>query len=126
MYKSLLAVVIGGSIGCLLRFFAGVKLNSVYPNLPMGTLLVNLVGGLIIGMAVAFFARAPNLDPAWRVLIITGFCGGFTTFSAFSAEVMLMMQDGRLGWAAATVTTHVVGSLLMSFLGFALVAGIQR
>jgi CrcB protein len=126
MFKSLLAVVIGGSIGCALRYLAGLKFNALHPNLPLGTLLVNLVGGLIIGIAVAFFARAPTLDPAWRLLVITGFCGGFTTFSAFSAEVVLMLQDGRLGWAAVTVTTHLFGSLLMTFLGIALVTSLQR
>lgn len=126
MTKSLLAVVIGGSVGCVLRYFAGLKLNGLYPNLPMGTLLVNLVGGLIIGMALAFFSRSPNLDPAWRLLVMTGFCGGFTTFSAFSAEVVIMLQDGRMGWAAATIATHLAGSLLMTFLGIALVGSLQR
>ena len=126
MTKSLLAVILGGSLGCVLRYLAGLKFNAAFPNLPPGTLLVNLLGGLIIGIAVAIFARMPNLDPAWRLLVITGFCGGFTTFSAFSAEVVLMLQDGRVGWAAATVLTHVIGSLTMTFIGIMLVTSLQR
>jgi CrcB protein len=126
MTKSLLAVMLGGSLGCALRYLAGLRFNAAFPNLPPGTLLVNLLGGLIIGIAVAFFAKMPAIDPAWRLLVITGFCGGFTTFSAFSAEVVLMLQDGRVGWAALTVTTHLFGSLLMTFLGIALVTSLQR
>lgn len=122
MYSSLLAVIVGGSIGCVCRWLLSMKLNYLFPNLPLGTLLVNLVGGFIIGMAMAFFIRFPNLDPAWKLLITTGFCGGLTTFSAFSVEVMYLLQQGRLGWAAITVTTHVLGSLLMSFTGYYLMA----
>ncbi|WP_416424557.1 fluoride efflux transporter CrcB [Pseudomonas sp. App30] len=122
MYSSFLAVAIGGAIGCLGRWLLAIKLNGLFPNLPLGTLLVNLVGGFIIGMAMALFMRAPNLDPALKLLITTGFCGGLTTFSTFSAEVLFMLQEGRLGWAAATVSAHVLGSLLMTFLGYGLVA----
>ncbi|EME9750196.1 fluoride efflux transporter CrcB [Pseudomonas aeruginosa] len=122
MYSSLLAVVVGGSIGCVCRWLLSVKLNDLYPNLPMGTLLVNLIGGFIIGMAMAFFVRHPGLDPAWKLLITTGLCGGLTTFSAFSAEVVLMLQQGRLGWAAITISSHVVGSLLMTFAGYLLMS----
>ncbi len=118
MYSSLLAVIIGGSLGCVGRWLLSMKLNHLFPNLPLGTLMVNLIGGFIIGMAMAFFARFPNLDPAWKLLITTGFCGGLTTFSAFSAEVMFMLQQERFGWAAVTITTHVLGSLLMSFAGY--------
>jgi CrcB protein len=121
MYKSLLAVIIGGSLGCTLRWVLGLKLNGVFTNLPLGTLLVNLIGGFIIGGAMAFFMRMPNLDLTWRLFVTTGFCGGLTTFSAFSAEVVWMMQEGRLGWAVTTILTHVIGSLLMTFAGFALV-----
>lgn len=98
------------------------KLNGLFPNLPLGTLLVNLVGGFIIGIAMVFFTRFPNLDPAWKLLITTGFCGGLTTFSAFSAEVVFMLQQDRLGWAAVSVMAHVVGSLLMTFAGFYVVS----
>ncbi|MBD1551660.1 fluoride efflux transporter CrcB [Pseudomonas typographi] len=121
MYNGLFAVIIGGSAGCVLRWFMGLRFNALFPQLPLGTLLVNLIGGFIIGCAMAFFSRYPNVDPAWRVLITTGFCGGLTTFSTFSAEVVSMLQQGRYGWALATVAVHVLGSLAMTIAGFALV-----
>lgn len=121
MYTSLLAVIVGGSVGCVGRWLIGLKFNAVFPNLPLGTLLVNLIGGFIIGGAMAFFIKNPNIDPAWRLLITTGLCGGLTTFSAFSAEVVTMLQEGRLAWAATTIAVHVAGSLLMTFAGYALI-----
>ncbi|AMW83918.1 CrcB protein [Pseudomonas yamanorum] len=74
---------------------------------------------------MAFFIKMPDLDPAWRLLVTTGFCGGLTTFSTFSAEIVFMLQEGRFGWAAATVLTHVLGSLLMTFIGFGLVTALD-
>lgn len=118
MLPSLLAVIIGGSVGCVARWVLAMKLNPIFQYLPLGTLLVNLVGGLIIGMAMAFFIKMPDLDPVWKLLITTGFCGGLTTFSTFSAEVVSMLQEGRLLWAGATVTAHVFGSLVMTFAGY--------
>lgn len=125
MYKPLFAVILGGSLGCVLRWVLGLKLNGLFPDLPLGTLLVNLIGGFIIGAALAMFMRLPGLDPFWRLLITTGFCGGLTTFSTFSAEVVHMLQAGRMWWAAATILAHVVGSLLMTFAGYALVASLE-
>ncbi|MGY2294267.1 fluoride efflux transporter CrcB [Pseudomonas sp. CBSPBW29] len=125
MYKSLFAVIIGGSFGCVLRWALALKFNGAFPSMPLGTLLVNLIGGLIIGCAMAFFIKMPDLDPAWRLLVTTGFCGGLTTFSTFSAEIVFMLQEGRFGWAAATVLTHVLGSLLMTFIGFGLVTALD-
>jgi CrcB protein len=84
MLKSLIAVIVGGSAGCVIRWLLSVRLNALFPNLPPGTLLVNLTGGFIIGGALAFFTRQPHLDPTWRLLITTGLCGGMTTFSTFS------------------------------------------
>ncbi|ANY87776.1 MULTISPECIES: fluoride efflux transporter CrcB [Pseudomonas] len=121
MYLSLFSVILGGSAGCVLRWVLGLRLNSLFSGMPMGTLLVNLIGGFIIGIAMAVFMKWPNLDPAWRLLITTGFCGGLTTFSTFSAEVVSMLMHGRIGWAMATVLTHVLGSLLMTFAGVLLV-----
>jgi len=121
MYLPLLSVIVGGSTGCVLRWWLGLRLNSLFAGMPLGTLLDNLVGGFVIGGAMAFFMRWPHLDPAWRLLITTGFCGGLTTFSTFSAEVLSMLMHGRYGWAMATVSAHVLGSLLMTFAGFALV-----
>ncbi|NIF24320.1 MULTISPECIES: fluoride efflux transporter CrcB [Pantoea] len=121
MLKSLLAVMIGGTAGCTLRWLLAMRFNALFPNLPPGTLIVNLVGGFIIGGALAWFLRNPQLDPAWKLLITTGFCGGLTTFSTFSAEIMVLLQGGKYLWAMASVMTHVIGSLLMTFAGFALV-----
>lgn len=121
MNVSLLGVVIGGAFGSACRWLISLKLNDVFPNLPLGTLLVNVVGGFVIGAVSAAFLKLPTLDPAWRLLVVTGFCGGFTTFSTFSAEVISMLQTGKAGWAAATVLAHVAGSLLATFAGYALV-----
>jgi len=121
MVKSLLAVVVGGAIGCVLRWLISVRFNALFPNLPPGTLIVNLVGGFIIGMALAYFMKNPQLDPAWKLLIVTGLCGGMTTFSSFSAEIMLLLQSGNYLWAMLSIMTHVIGSLLMTFAGFALI-----
>lgn len=117
MWKSILAIALGAALGALLRWFRGLKLNSLLPSIPPGTLLANLVGGYAIGAAIAYFAQAPGIAPEWRLLIITGFCGGLTTFSTFSAEVVTLLQEGRLGWAAGAIATHVGGSLLMTLLG---------
>jgi fluoride exporter len=117
MLKSIIAISVGASIGALLRWFLGNQLNRVFPTVPPGTLAANLVGGYIIGLAVAYFLQAPGISPAWRLLIITGFCGGLTTFSTFSVEVMTLLQEGRLAWGMAAIGMHVSGSLLMTYLG---------
>lgn len=120
MLKPLFAVMIGGSAGCVLRWLFAVRFNALFPNLPPGTLLVNLIGGLIIGAAMAWFVRHPEIDPAWKLLIVTGLCGGLTTFSSFTAELMGLLQSGKYLWAMASALVHVIGSLLMAFAGFAL------
>ena len=102
-----------------MRWQLGVRMNGVLPLLPLGTLAANLIGGYIIGLAVAYLAEAPNLAPEWRLFIITGFCGGLTTFSTFSAEVVARIQQGQLTWALAAITTYVIGSLIMTFAGIA-------
>lgn len=117
MWKSVIAIALGAAIGALLRWFLGLKLNSLYPTLPLGTLAANLIGGYIIGIAIAYFAQMPTLAPEWRLLIVTGFCGGLTTFSTFSAEVVTLLQQGRLTWAIGAIAIHVSGSLLMTILG---------
>ncbi|MFV3367901.1 fluoride efflux transporter CrcB [Pseudomonas sp. NY15435] len=117
MWKSILAVSLGAALGALLRWVLGLKLNTLLPSMPPGTVVANLVGGYIIGAAIAFFANTPGLAPEWRLLIITGFCGGLTTFSTFSAEVVVLLQQGRLAWAMGTVATHLAGSLLMTLAG---------
>ena len=117
MWKSILAIAVGAALGALLRWVLGTKLNSLFPTIPPGTLAANLIGAYVIGLGIAFFAAMPSLSPEWRLLIITGFCGGLTTFSTFSAEITLLLQQGRLVWALGAVAAHVVGSVLMTFAG---------
>ena len=97
----------------------GLKLNALFPAIPPGTLAANLVGGYVIGLAIAFFLAMPELPPEWRLLVITGFCGGLTTFSTFSAEVVLLIESGDLTRAAFAVALHVTGSLFMTIIGIA-------
>lgn len=117
MLKSLLAIGIGAMAGAWLRWTLGFKLNLLFPTVPPGTLVANLIGGYIIGIAIAFFAATPTLSPEWRLLVITGFCGGLTTFSTFSAETVALIQEGRFGWALGGIGLHVSGSLLMTAAG---------
>jgi CrcB protein len=119
MWKPILAISLGAALGALLRWLLGLKLNSLLPSLPPGTLAANLIGGYIIGFAVAYFAQAPGIAPEWRLFIITGFCGGLTTFSTFSAEVVTLLQQGSLAPAAAAIAVHVAGSLVMTIAGMA-------
>ena len=125
MWTSVVAISSGAAIGALLRWFFGLRLNSLLPELPLGTLISNLVGGYIIGVAMAYFATMPELAPEWRLFIITGFCGGLTTFSTFSAEVATLMQQQQWTWAVATIGAHLAGSLLMTLLGIATYAWLQ-
>jgi len=119
MWKPILAISLGSALGALLRWGLGTRLNSLFPDIPPGTLTANLIGGYIIGVAVAYFAQTPDIAPEWRLLIITGFCGGLTTFSTFSAEVVTLLQQGRLTWAMGAIAIHVSGSLLMTLAGLA-------
>jgi CrcB protein len=113
------AISVGAALGALLRWALGLALNTVFPALPLGTLLANCLGGYLVGLAVGLFALHADLPPEWRLFVITGFLGGLTTFSTFSAEVVQALQQGRLGWAAATVAAHVAGSVLLTFAGLA-------
>lgn len=119
MLKAVLAVAIGSAAGGLLRWALSVKLNAAFPAFPPGTLVANMLGGYIVGFAIAYFSQAVSIPPEWRLLIITGFCGGLTTFSTFSAEVVAMMNEEQWVMAAAIVATHVAGSVAMTFLGIA-------
>ncbi|PTU00128.1 fluoride efflux transporter CrcB [Pseudomonas sp. HMWF031] len=117
MLKSLLVIAVGASLGAWLRWLLGIKLNALFPTIPPGTVAANMVGGYIIGFAIAFLAASPSLSPEWRLLVITGFCGGLTTFSTFSAETVALILEGRLLWALGSVSLHVVGSLVMTAAG---------
>ena len=119
MWKSILAISLGAALGALLRWVLGDKLNVLFPTIPPGTLVANLIGAYVVGVAIAFFASYTALAPEWRLLIITGFCGGLTTFSTFSAELIPLLQQGRLSWALSAVALHVVGSVLFTFAGIA-------
>ena len=100
-----------------MRWALGLRLNSLFPDVPPGTLAANLIGGYIVGVATAYFATAPSISPQWRLLIVTGFCGGLATFSTFSAEVADLLQQGRLVMAGGTIAVHVLGSVAMTLLG---------
>ena len=119
MLPAIIAISLGAALGALARWGLGLGLNQVLPVLPLGTLAANLIGGYLVGLAIAVFTQMPQLPPEWRLFVITGFLGGLTTFSTFSAEVVHALQQGRLGWAAATVATHVLGSLGMTLAGIA-------
>jgi CrcB protein len=114
---SILAISVGSALGALLRWVLGMKLNPVLPTIALGTLAANLIGGYVIGLCVAWFASAPEISPHVRLFAITGFCGGLTTFSTFSAEVVDLLQKGDLGAGSLTIAIHVVGSLCMTVLG---------
>ncbi len=116
-----LALCAGSLIGATLRWLAQIVLNPWLPTLPLGTLLVNVVGGFVIGMAVAVFQSTPGWSPHWRTFAIPGLLGGLTTFSSFTAESMLLLQEGRPGWAFAHAAAHVFGALAACFAGYALV-----
>ena len=110
-----LAVALGAALGALVRWQAGVWLNSRHPQLPLGTLAVNVVGGLLIGMALVLLARPDQ--QLWRLLVITGFLGGLTTFSAFSGGWLALIQRGAWGWALAHSLLHLLGALGAAALG---------
>jgi CrcB protein len=113
-----LAVALGAVAGALLRWRAGLWLNSAWHGFPLGTLLVNLAGGLLIGLLLALLDRPEAL--LLRLLLVTGFLGGLTTFSAFSGESLLLLQKGEFGWALAHTLAHVVGALVCASAGFML------
>jgi CrcB protein len=106
----------GAAVGALARWQLGLWL-SAGGLIPWGTLAANLIGGYLVGVAVGVFNALPQLDPAWRLLLITGFLGGLTTFSSLSAEVVAFLNEGRLALALGTALAHVTGSLLLTLAG---------
>ncbi|ETV58814.1 fluoride ion transporter CrcB [Pseudomonas aeruginosa] len=116
---AVLAISLGSIIGALLRYGLSVAMNALVPPIPMGTLASNLIAAYIVGFAIAYFGMAPGLSPVWRLFVITGLAGGLSTFSTFSAELLTLLRDGRLGWSAGMLALHVGGSLTMTALGMA-------
>ncbi len=117
MLNSFLAIGIGATLGAWLRWGLGLWLNPQLPELPLGTLAANLIGGYLIGLSIAFFMQHPGLSPEWRLLIITGFLGGLTTFSTFSAETVTLLMRGQYAWGMGIIAAHLGGSLMMTVLG---------
>ncbi|BBV67054.1 fluoride efflux transporter CrcB [Kluyvera ascorbata] len=114
----LLAVFIGGGTGSVARWLLSLKLNPMHHAIPLGTLTANLIGAFIIGAGLAWFNRLPQVDPVWKLLITTGFCGGLTTFSTFSSEVVFLLQAGKFSWALLNITVNLLGSFAMTALAF--------
>ena len=116
-----LAVGCGAFAGAVLRWGFGLLLNPLLPVLPLGTLAANLLGGLVIGAALGLFNQFQSLPPELRLFVTTGFCGGLTTFSTFSAETVTLLLRQQWGWSLAIVAAHLFGSLLMTLAGIGLV-----
>lgn len=114
---AILAVGVGAAIGAWLRWWLGILLDPVFPTVPFGTLAANLVGGYLIGLAIAYFSQHANVPPEARLFIITGFLGGLTTFSTFSAETVSLLARNQFSWAMVLISAHLFGSLCMTALG---------
>ena len=125
-FYAFIAIGLGAAIGAWLRWVLGLLFNPVLPELPLGTLSANLLGGYLVGLAVAFFMHYPSLSPEWRLFAITGFLGGLTTFSTFSAETVTLLMRGQYVWGTAIIATHLGGSLLMTVLGMQTFRWIQQ
>lgn len=121
LWSALFAIGSGAVIGAWLRWALAYWLNARWPLMPLGTLAANLIGGYVIGIAIAVFAMHPAVSPFWRLLIVTGFLGSLTTFSTFSAESLVMLQSGSWRAAAAHSLMHVLGSLAAAAAGVATV-----
>jgi CrcB protein len=119
-WGGILSVGAGAAIGAWLRWWLGVVLNPLFPTVPLGTLTANLVGGLLMGVAMELLTRHAWVSPEVRLLITTGFLGGLTTFSAFSAEIVTLLLRKEYLWGAIAIAGHVAGSLAMTILGILL------
>lgn len=119
-FAAFAAVGIGAALGAWLRWGLGLLLNPLFLMVPLGTLLANLSGGLLMGLVLGFVHAVPTLSPAIKLFLTTGFLGGLTTFSTFSAEGLHLMQRGEWGWLLVHAGMHVLGSLFMAWAGYAL------
>jgi CrcB protein len=125
-FSGFIAVGGGAAAGAWLRWWLGMLLNPIFPTLPLGTLAANLIGGYLMGLAMGFLSHYEALPPEMRLLITTGFLGGLTTFSTFSAETVTLLSRHQYGWTAALAGLHVAGSVLMTFAGIATVRLLLR
>jgi len=125
-YTGFVAVGVGGVLGCWLRWWLAVAFNPLFPNLPLGTLAANLVGGLLMGVALGVFDHFNTLPVEARLLVATGFLGGLTTFSTFSAETTGLLLREQYGWFAAHVGSHLVGSIVMTITGLFITRGVLK
>jgi len=119
-WLSIVAISLSAAAGALVRYALGVSLNPILINLPLGTLAANLIGGLLMGIAMGVFTEFETVPLAVRLAVTTGFLGGLTTFSTFSGETAALLMRAHYGWAAALVIAHVLGSVLATFAGFGL------
>lgn len=126
MVGNIVAVALGAAFGALIRWCLGVVFAQTLPWIALGTLLANWVGALLIGISAVLFETYTGIAPYWKLLLITGFLGGLTTFSGFSLEVVAMLQVGRYGVAVSTCLLHVLGSLFFTVCGMMLVQWLLR
>ncbi len=124
--SAFLSVGVGAALGAWLRWGLGVLLNPLFPTVPLGTLAANLSGGLLMGLAMGAFAHYQALSPDIRLFITTGFLGGLTTFSTFSAEASTLLLRQQYTWFAAHLLLHVAGSLTATLAGIALIRALLR
>ena len=126
MLNSIALISVGAAAGAVLRWLLGLGLNGLFPSIPPGTLAANLIGGYLIGVAIESLSVPLGMAPELRLLLITGFLGGLTTFSTFSAEVTRLLQQGRVALAGIEIASHVVGSVVLTILGIATVMAARR
>ena len=120
-----IAVGIGAALGAWMRWWLGLALNAATPHLPLGTLAANLIGGYLIGVAVEVFSQHGGLSQEMKLFVITGFLGGLTTFSSFSAEATGLLAQSRYAWAALLISSHLIGSIVLTVLGIATVRSLS-
>ena len=121
-----LSVFIGAGLGASMRWWLGIAFNHLFPTLPPGTLIANLAGGYLIGLAIAYFSINTAAPPEVRLLLVTGFLGGLTTFSTFSGEVVTLLMRGEYAWGVGAASLHLLGSLTCTALGMLTVRWITR
>ena len=123
---ALLATGSGAFLGACLRYMFGIWWNPLFPTVPLGTLAANLLGGLLMGVILGAFLQFQTLSPGTRLFITTGFLGGLTTFSTFSAETVTLLLRREYAWTAGIIGMHLLGTLGMTLLGVMLAQGLMR